>query len=257
MTQYQSDLHSNARTARGTLQEVVAGEPGKHPSWRHDGQSQHREPQASALPLAPKEANATGLAAHATPPARRVGIMGSTATSMDIARSLLDADIPVTLFDLAQDGLDKATAAMRSTYHEAFAAGRLTAAQRDRRVALLAGTVNLHHLKDCDVIIDALCAGTGGEETVLRRLHEVVRPGAIVMTCASHGDIDRVASLTRNPDNVLGLQASAGADGSRAWQITPGKATSALALARAAGLLGNLGKPRHAFDVQPQPEGLQ
>ncbi len=257
MTQYQSDLHSIARTAHGNLQEAGAGEADKHLSWRHDGQTQHREPQASAFSRAPGEAHTAGLATHAAPPARRVGIVGSTAIGMAIARSLLDADIPVTVFDLARDGLDEATAAVRSTYHEAFAAGRLPAAQRDRRVALLAGTVNLHHLKDCDVIIDALWAGTGGKETVLRRLHEVARPGAIVMTCASRGDIDDVASLTRNPENVLGLQASASENGPQAWEIVPGKATSPQALARAAGLLGNLGKPHDAFALRPQPEGLQ
>jgi 3-hydroxyacyl-CoA dehydrogenase len=257
MTQYDSGLRSTEQPARGTQSEAVTGDPGAHPVRRHDGRSQHRETRVAPCSPVAVQGDAAGLAANATPPARRVGIMGGGAPGMELARSLLDADIPVTVFDPARDVLDQATAAVRAHYHEAYSAGQLTAAQRDRRVALLAGGINLHHLKDCDVIVDALGTGIEGREALIRRLDEIARPGAVVMTCAPYDDIDRVASLTRCPDNVLGLKASPGANGRRAWQIVPGRTTSAQALATAAGLLRALCKPQDGFNVRPQLEGLQ
>ncbi|HEX8601884.1 MAG TPA: 3-hydroxyacyl-CoA dehydrogenase NAD-binding domain-containing protein [Pseudoduganella sp.] len=175
---------------------------------------------------------------------RRVGIMGATTTGMAIAMQLLEADIPVTVLDLARESLDRATASVRSNYQEAFLAGELTAGQRDRRVALLAGTINLHHLKDCDVIMDALDTGTDMDvrEKLLRRLNELARPDVVLVTCSPTVDINRLAGLARCPENVLGFHVAGGAGATQVWEPVPGKATSARALATATALARSLGR---------------
>jgi 3-hydroxyacyl-CoA dehydrogenase len=191
------------------------------------------------------------MAAGETPqPVGRVGILGATAEGMGIATGLLAANIPVTVYDVAREPLDKATASVRSACQDAFMGGELTADQRDRRVALLAGTVNLHHLKDCDVIIDAMCADMGTRQHLLRRLNEVARPGAIWMTHAANVDIDHVASLARSPDNVLGFHLSNGANPLQGWELVPGRATSARALATASALVGKFGTPPEGIAVR-------
>jgi 3-hydroxyacyl-CoA dehydrogenase len=165
---------------------------------------------------------------------------------MGIAQSLLEADIPVTVFELARDTLDLATAATRSDYQKAVSAGALTAAQRDRRVALLAATVNLHHLKDCDVIVDALCTDTAVKEGLFRRLNEVARPGAVLMACAAHADVTdlrRTVALMRFPENGVGMRLS---DGAGKWELVPAKGTSERALATAGWVVQNLDTSRAA-----------
>ena len=190
-----------------------------------------------------EERRSTPLANAAAMPARRVGIMGASATGIGIARSLLAADIPVTLYEAAREALDNATASMRSDYEASVGEGGLTAGQRDRRVALLAATIDLHHLKDCDVIVDALRMDPDAKEALLRRLNEVARPDAVLLTDIANGDVDRVAALARFPANVLGFRLSEGTRGGQVWELVPGKATSRGALATAARLVAKLGIP--------------
>jgi 3-hydroxyacyl-CoA dehydrogenase len=171
-----------------------------------------------------------------TRPFSRVGIMGAGEAGMGMVDSLLESDIPVTLFELEREPLDLATASMRTAYQNGVSDGELTAAQRDRRVAMLAGTINLHHLKDCDVIVDALCTSVAVKDGMLRRLNELAKPGAILIACVADADanaeVDRIASLMRFPENVLGMRRSNGAGGGQ-WELVPAKATSECALATA------------------------
>jgi 3-hydroxyacyl-CoA dehydrogenase len=175
-------------------------------------------------------------------PFSRVGIMGASETGMGMAAGLLESDIPVTVFELAREPLDLATASMRSAYQEAVSDGELTAAQRDRRVALLAATINLHHLKDCDVIVDALCADTAVKDGMLRRLNELARPGAVLITCVTGADataeVGRIAALMRFPGDVVGMRRSNGAG---QWELVPFKGTSERALETASRVVQRLG----------------
>lgn len=174
-------------------------------------------------------------------PFSRVGIMGASGTGMGIASGLLESDIPVTVFEPAREALDLATASMRSAYQHAVSDGELTAAQRDWRVALLAATINLHHLKDCDVIVDALGTGSAVKDGMLRRLNELAKPGAVLIACVTGADasaeVSRIAALMRFPENVLGMRR---ANGVGQWELVPAKATSERALAAASRVVQNL-----------------
>ncbi|GAB2874964.1 hypothetical protein GCM10027277_50290 [Pseudoduganella ginsengisoli] len=174
-----------------------------------------------------------------TRPFSRVGILGAGETGMHIARSLLDADIPVTVYEPERELLDAATASARTHFQNAVLDGELTASQRDRCVALLAGTINLHHLKDCDVIVDTLNASPEARDGVLRRLNELARTDAVLLTCTADGDASRTAPQMRFPENVLGMRWAAGA-GAGQWELVPVKATSERALATATRLINSL-----------------
>lgn len=235
MSHYQNDIQSHARPGAGKPAMAIKVRP--HPQRRNEAWA----------PVSAHEAG-TGADAHQRPShdlsqrVARVGIIGATATGMGIARDLLDADIPVTVYEPAREALDTATASVRSACEASRVAGELTAAQRDRRVALLAGTINLHHLKDCDVIVDAMGAGTDVASGLVRRLNELAKPGAILMACAASCDIDQVASLARYPENVLGFHVS-DAGATQVWEFVPAKPTSASTVATAAALVQALRRP--------------
>jgi 3-hydroxyacyl-CoA dehydrogenase len=170
--------------------------------------------------------------ANASPRAvGRVGIIGANTMGVGIAMHLLDADVPVTLFELARESLGAGMALARSGYESAVMQGVLAPDQRDRRMALLAGTVNFHHLKDCDLIIEAVCTDTAGKEKLFRRLDQVAKPGAILMTHTSHVGVDRIAGCTRRAGDVLGWHAPGPANWDRMWELVQGTQTSGEALA--------------------------
>ena len=157
--------------------------------------------------------------ANAIPrPVGRVGIIGANAMGAGIAINLLKAGIPVTLFELGRAALDQ---------------GMALAGSADRHLALLAGTVNFHHLKDCDLIIEAVCTDMAGKEKLFRRLDQVAKPGAILLTLASKGGVERIAGCTRRSGEVLGLHCTGPADAGGTWEVVCGRGSSAQSLATA------------------------
>lgn len=161
----------------------------------------------------------------------RVGIIGANAMSLGLLMSLLDADVPVTLFEREREPLDKVIGLARSGYRTAVAKGALGPDERDRRMALLAGTVNFHHLKDCDLIVDATCTDRAGKEQLFRQLDQVAKPGAVLATLTSDAGVDHIAGCTRRAGDVLGLHVSGSSNTGERWQIVPGKDTSGASLA--------------------------
>lgn len=153
---------------------------------------------------------------------------------------LLDAGIPVTVFDRERTSLDSTLATARLRYQDAVANGDLAAEARDRRLALLAATPYFHHLKDCDLLIDALAIEAGARETLLRRLDDVARPGAVLMVCDAACDIDDLARLTRRQGEVLGLRFPSSTNEVGAWECVRARRTSDEALATASALVRNL-----------------
>lgn len=252
MTQYQNNPIAGLPSE--SMKAIGAGETRSDAARRSHGLDRHREFPAAAMLERGNDHLSAPAAKGASQPARRVGILGANDTGMGIAQRLLAADIPVTLYEVARQRLDEATASMRADYQESVGNGELTAGQRDRRVALLAATVNLHHLKDCDMIVDALGIDPDAKEVLMRRLNEVARPDAVLMTCVADTGVDRFAALARFPANVLGLRLPAGAHARHAWELVPGKATSRQALATASRLVDNLGAPREV--ALPPPMSL-
>jgi 3-hydroxyacyl-CoA dehydrogenase len=156
----------------------------------------------------------------------RAGIVGANTISLGIVTSLLDAGVPVTLFDAERDSLDEVVLLVRTGYQAAVARGELGPHERDRHMALLAGTVNFHHLKDCDLIVDTVSTDSAGKEKLFRRLDQVAKPDAVLATLASNVSVDHIAGCTRRSGDVLGLQVSNSSTTCDIWKPVPGRDTS-------------------------------
>jgi 3-hydroxyacyl-CoA dehydrogenase len=156
----------------------------------------------------------------------RVGIVGANAISLGIVISLLDADVPVTLFESQRDSLDEVVVLARRGYQAAVARGELGSYERDRHMALLAGTVNFHHLRDCDLIVDTVSTDSAGKEKLFRRLDQVAKPDAVLATLASNVSVDHIAGYTRRSRDVLGMHVSSSPTIGEIWKLVPGRDTS-------------------------------
>ena len=193
----------------------------------------------AAVPVGRSQVNGLSTTPHTV---RRVGIVGANTTGIGIAMSLLDADVPVTIFDLERASIGKGIAMARAGYQDAVRHGRLDAGGGERRMALLAGCVNFHHLKDCDLVIEAVPTDSGSKASLFRRLDDTVKPGAILMTCTSPTRIDQLAASTRRAGEVLGLHLSCPPGVGETWTLVPGKGSSGETLATVVALAQHLGK---------------
>lgn len=165
---------------------------------------------------------------------RRVGIAGAGTLGTGLAIRLLAAGLPVTLFDRERGALDAALAAVRA------ACAALAPELRARRLALLAATTYLHHVKDCELIVEALDADRAARERLFRGLDQLARPGAILLARDHGWRVEDAARCTRRAGEVLGWRPSA-TPGDAAWELVRGKDTSSETLAGAAALCRALG----------------
>lgn len=147
-----------------------------------------------------------GLAASMTPrPVVRVGIVGSGTMGGGIAMCCVNAGIPVTLVDSAQQNLDRGMATIRKNYERSVARGSIKQEQLEERIKLITPSLDFAALADADLIIEAVFENFALKKEIFAKLDAVAKSGAILGTNTSTLDIDEIAAVTRRPQDVIGL----------------------------------------------------
>ncbi|ANW03010.1 3-hydroxyacyl-CoA dehydrogenase NAD-binding domain-containing protein [Bradyrhizobium icense] len=140
-----------------------------------------------------------------TRPVKRVGILGAGTMGGGIAMNFVNAGIPVTIVEIKEEALDRGLKVIKSNYDRTVARGRLTAEQVDQRMSLLTGSTDMNDLKDCDLVIEAVFELMDVKKNVFKKLDAVCKAGAILATNTSALNIDEIASVTKRPQDVIGL----------------------------------------------------
>jgi 3-hydroxyacyl-CoA dehydrogenase len=156
----------------------------------------------------------------------KVGIVGAGTMGGGISMNFLNAGVPVTILEMKQDALDRGVATIRKNYEGQLRKGKLKADQYDKRMALLSTTLAYDDLKDADLIIEAVFEDLGVKEQVFRKLDEVAKPGAILASNTSTLDVDRIASFTKRPQDVVGMHFFSPANVMKLLEVVRGKATA-------------------------------
>ena len=72
-------------------------------------------------------------------------------------------------------------------------------------MALLRPTLAYEDVRDADLVIEAVFEDMAIKEQVFALLGEVAKPGAILATNTSTLDVDRIAAVTKRPQDILGM----------------------------------------------------
>jgi 3-hydroxyacyl-CoA dehydrogenase len=155
-----------------------------------------------------------------------VGVVGAGTMGGGIAMNFLNAGIPVTLLEVTREALDKGIATLRRNYESSVKKKKMSAADVESRIALLRPTLSYGDLGSADLVIEAVFEDLGVKEKVFRQLDEVAKPGAILATNTSTLDVDKIATYTRRPADVVGLHFFSPANVMRLLEVVRGKATS-------------------------------
>jgi 3-hydroxyacyl-CoA dehydrogenase len=135
----------------------------------------------------------------------KVGVIGAGLMGGGIAMNFLNAGIPVVLLEVKQEALDKGIAQIKKNYEGTLKKGKLTQEQLDTRVGLIIPTLSYDSFKDVDLVIEAVFEDIGVKEKVFGTLDNVCKPGAILASNTSTLNMDKIASFTKRPGDVLGL----------------------------------------------------
>ncbi len=156
----------------------------------------------------------------------KVGVIGAGTMGGGITMNFLNAGLPVTLLETKQEALDKGLATIRRNYENSMKKGKLTAAQVEQRMALVTPTLDYPAFADADLVIEAVFENMAVKQQVFEALDAVCKPGAILASNTSYLDINRIASFTKRPADVLGLHFFSPANVMRLLEVVRGAATA-------------------------------
>ncbi|HEV7913385.1 MAG TPA: 3-hydroxyacyl-CoA dehydrogenase NAD-binding domain-containing protein, partial [Albitalea sp.] len=136
---------------------------------------------------------------------KKVAVIGAGTMGGGIAMNFLNAGLPVVMLEMKQEALDKGIGIIRKNYEAQVKKGKLKQDKYDQRMALLSTTLNYADLKDADLVIEAVFEDIGVKQQVFKTLDEVMKPGAILASNTSTLDVDKIASFTKRPQDVIGM----------------------------------------------------
>ena len=175
-------------------------------------------------------------------PIQKVGVIGAGTMGGGIAMNFLSAGIAVTIIETAQEALDRGIATVRKNYEASAAKRRLTTAQVEKAMSLLTATLDFNALADCDLVIEAVYENMDVKKEIFERLDSLAKPGAILASNTSFLSIDEIASVTRRPQDVLGLHFFSPANVMKLMEVVRGAKTAPDALATGIDLARRIGK---------------
>ncbi|MGO9004537.1 MAG: 3-hydroxyacyl-CoA dehydrogenase NAD-binding domain-containing protein [Beijerinckiaceae bacterium] len=177
-----------------------------------------------------------------TLPIKKVGVIGAGTMGGGISMNFLNAGIAVTIIETQQDALDRGLATIRRNYENTAKKGRLTQADVETRMRLLASGLNLEALADCDLVIEAVFENMDIKKEVFKKLDKIVKQGAILASNTSYLNIDEIASVTTRPEHVLGTHFFSPANVMRLLEVVRGEKTAKPVIATVMQLAKKIGK---------------
>jgi 3-hydroxyacyl-CoA dehydrogenase len=157
---------------------------------------------------------------------RKVAVIGAGTMGGGIAMNFLNAGTPVVMLEMKQEALDKGVGIIRKNYEAQVRKGKLKEDKYAERMALLSTTLSYAELGDADLVIEAVFEEIGVKQKVFEQLDAVMKPGAILASNTSTLDLDKIASFTRRPQDVIGMHFFSPANVMRLLEVVRGAKTA-------------------------------
>jgi len=172
----------------------------------------------------------------------RVAIIGAGTMGGGIAMSFASAGIPVTLIEMSDEPLQRGLSVMRKNYEATAARGGIPADAPAKRMALITGAVGLEHVKDADLVIEAVFETMAVKKDVFTKLDQYAKPGAVLASNTSYLNINEIAAVTKRPQDVLGMHFFSPANVMRLCEIVRADKTAPDVLMTAVAIAKRIGK---------------
>ncbi|EGP08868.1 enoyl-CoA hydratase [Bradyrhizobiaceae bacterium SG-6C] len=173
---------------------------------------------------------------------KQVAVIGAGTMGGGIAMSFANAGIPVTIIEMADEPLKRGLGIMQKNYEATAARGGIPADAPAKRMGLIKGAVGLENVKDADLIIEAVFETMEIKKEVFTKLDQFAKPGAVLASNTSYLDINKIADVTKRPQDVLGMHFFSPANVMKLCEIVRGAKTAPDALVTAVNIAKKIAK---------------
>ncbi len=157
---------------------------------------------------------------------KTVGIIGAGTMGGGIAMNFATAGIEVKIVETTQEALDRGLGVVRGNYQRSSDKGRFPQDEVEARMARFDGRLSIADLADCDLVIEAVFENMDLKRKIFTELDAVMKQGAILATNTSALDINEIASMTKRPEDVIGLHFFSPANVMKLLEIVRAKHTA-------------------------------
>ena len=190
-------------------------------------------------------------ASTALKPITKVGVLGAGTMGGGISMNFANVGIAVTIVEIQQAALDRGLGVIRKNYQNSADKGRFPQEEVGVRMGLLNGSLNRADLADCDLVIEAVFEDMAVKKEIFADLDKICKPGAILASNTSYLDINEIASVTKRPQDVIGLHFFSPANVMKLLEIVRGKHTSDTVVATSMDLAKKINKVAALAGVCP------
>ena len=142
-------------------------------------------------------------------PVKAIGVIAAGSPGAGIAQSLLDAGLPVRMFEVSRDALS---------------------------------ALDLAALKRADLVIEAGGVNSTERRDLFGRLDRICRPDALIASSSAFVDLDELAAATSRPTRVLGLHFFPAPQNARLIEVVRGQSTSGETIATVMKFVKTIGR---------------
>ncbi len=161
-------------------------------------------------------------ASVATRSIKKAAVIGAGTMGGGIAMNFANAGIPVTVVEVTKEALDRGLGVVRKNYETTASRGRITPADVEKRMGLIAASTDFQAIADADIVIEAVFEEMPLKKEVFAKLDGIARADAVLATNTSTLDVDEIASATRRPQSVVGMHFFSPANVMRLLEVVRG-----------------------------------
>ena len=153
-----------------------------------------------------------------------LGVIGGGTMGSGITVAALNAGLHVKMIEKDKDSIDRGIRNVRKVYERDVEKGRMNLEKKEKILSNYEPSTDMQNLSQVDMVIEAVYEEMEIKKSVFRELDKIAKDGAVLASNTSYLNIDEIASVTKRPQDVIGLHFFSPANIMRLLEIViPGK----------------------------------
>jgi len=133
-----------------------------------------------------------------------VGVVGAGLMGSGIIEQVARSGYRVVAREVNEDALRSGQQRLGSSMARAVDRGKMTEQEQEQAESRITWTTDLHDLRGCDLVVEAIIENLAQKKEVFQQLDELTRPDVILASNTSSVSITALASATARPERVAG-----------------------------------------------------
>ncbi|MCX8491997.1 MAG: 3-hydroxybutyryl-CoA dehydrogenase [Cyclobacteriaceae bacterium] len=136
----------------------------------------------------------------------KIAVIGSGTMGNGIAHVFAQHGFKVSIIDISEEALKKAMATIDKNLSRQVEKGTITADAKQITLSNLSTTTFMKEgLQDVDLVVEAATENLELKLKIFKDLDEATKPDTILASNTSSISITKIASVTKSPENVIGM----------------------------------------------------